>query len=76
MFVVVGIKPEFCMDGDTFTPNEKFDTKFKLIQFTDIQEIILDKLEKELPETLLHPDQTFSLIRKRQTLEQILQNEI
>ena len=26
-------------------PNALFDTKFKLIQFTDIQEMILDKLE-------------------------------
>jgi diaminopimelate decarboxylase len=30
----------------------------------------------EVPEVILHPDQTFSLIRKRQTLEQVLQNEI
>ena len=30
----------------------------------------------EVPEVILHPDQTFSLIRKRQTLEQILQNEL
>lgn len=54
MFAVIGIKPEFCVDGDPFTPNEKFDTKFKLIQFTDIQEIILDKLEKELPRYLFY----------------------
>ena len=54
MFAVVGIKPEYCVDGDPFTPNDKFDTKFKLIQFTDIQEIILDKLEKELPRYLFY----------------------
>ena len=49
MFSVKGLKPEFCQDGDPFTANARFDTRFKLIQFTDIQEIILDKLEKELP---------------------------
>jgi class 3 adenylate cyclase len=54
MFAVVGIKPEYCMEDDAFTPNEQFDTKFKLIQFTDIQEMILDRLEKELPRYLYY----------------------
>ena len=35
-------------------PNTLFDTKFKLIQFTDIQESILDKLEQELPDFLYY----------------------
>ncbi len=35
-------------------PNALFDTKFKLIQFTDIQESILDKLEQELPDFLYY----------------------
>lgn len=49
MFVVNGIRPEFSEAGKGTGPNRLFDTKFKLIQFTDIQEEILDKLEKELP---------------------------
>jgi adenylate cyclase len=49
MFVVNGIRPEFSMKGKGSMPNAHFDIKFKLIQFTDIQEIILDKLENELP---------------------------
>jgi adenylate cyclase len=49
MFVVNGIRPEFSLKGRGVMPNALFDTKFKLIQFTDIQEIILDKLESELP---------------------------
>ncbi|HER10053.1 MAG TPA: HD domain-containing protein [Bacteroides sp.] len=49
MFVVNGIRPEFSQGGHGILPNSLFDTKFKLIQFTDIQELILDKLEKELP---------------------------
>jgi class 3 adenylate cyclase len=49
MFEVTGIRPEFSQDGASKLPNKNFDIKFKLIQFTDLQEIILDKLEKELP---------------------------
>lgn len=54
MFSVKGLKPEYCHQGDAFATNEKYDTRFKLIQFTDIQEIILDKLEKELPRYLYY----------------------
>jgi class 3 adenylate cyclase len=54
MFVVQSIRPEFSKKERGFVPNELFDTKFKLIQFTDIQEEILDKLENELPATLFY----------------------
>ena len=49
MFVVNGIRPEFSMREKGIMPNALFNTKFKLIQFTDIQELILDRLENELP---------------------------
>lgn len=49
MYQVRGLLPELSVNGSGMTPNEAFRTKFGLIQFTDIQEIILDKLEKELP---------------------------
>jgi len=54
MYEVLGIKPEFSVNGDGMRPNEAFRIKFGLIQFTDIQEVILDKLEKELPEYLYY----------------------
>ena len=54
MFEVKGLRPEFSEDGEGKVPNDMFDVKFKLIQFTDIQEIILDKLEKELPKYLYY----------------------
>ncbi len=54
MFVVNGIRPEFSMRGRGVMPNALFNTKFKLIQFTDIQEMILDKLETELPRYLYY----------------------
>jgi adenylate cyclase len=49
MFVVNGIRPEFSLRNKGLMPNDLFSTKFKLIQFTDIQELILDRLENELP---------------------------
>ncbi|NMC40594.1 MAG: HD domain-containing protein [Bacteroidales bacterium] len=54
MYEVKGLKKEFSVNGDGRTPNEAFRIKFGLIQFTDIQEIILDKLEKELPSFLFY----------------------
>jgi class 3 adenylate cyclase len=54
MYRVKGLKPEFSVDGLGKLPNDAFRVKFGLIQFTDIQEIILDKLEKELPGYLFY----------------------
>ena len=49
IFRVEGLKPEFSAGGNRIIPNESYRIKFGLIQFTDLQEMILDKLEKELP---------------------------
>ena len=54
MYRINGLKSEFSHNGDGVFPNEAFRIKFGLIQFTDIQEIILDKLEKELPDYLYY----------------------
>ena len=54
MYVVRGLKPELSEDGKGYKPNKNFYTRFGLIQFTDIQEIMLDKLEKELPKHLYY----------------------
>jgi adenylate cyclase len=54
MYEVKGLKPEFSVNGDGREPNDAFMIKFGLIQFTDIQEIILDKLEKDLPDYLFY----------------------
>ncbi|MCX6325548.1 MAG: HD domain-containing protein [Bacteroidia bacterium] len=54
MYKVKGLKPEFSVNGEGVSPNESFRIKFGLIQFTDMQEIILDKLEKELPDCLYY----------------------
>jgi adenylate cyclase len=49
IYRVKGLKPEFSVDGRGVILNGSFRIKFGLIQFTDMQEMILDKLEKELP---------------------------
>lgn len=49
MYQVKGLLPELSAEGRGIKPNKAFRTKFGLIQFTDIQEVILDRLEKELP---------------------------
>ena len=54
IFKVKGLKAEFSVNGLGIAANDAFKVKFGLIQFTDIQEIILDKLEKELPDYLYY----------------------
>jgi class 3 adenylate cyclase len=54
MYRLNGLKPEFSVNEEGSVPNESFRIKFGLIQFTDIQEIILDKLERELPKYLYY----------------------
>lgn len=54
MYRVKGLKPEFSLNGGGIIPNDLFRIKFGLIQFTDIQEMILDKLEMDLPGYLFY----------------------
>jgi len=54
IYRVKGLKPEFSVDGLGNIPNGSFKVKFGLIQFTDMQETILDKLEKELPDYVFY----------------------
>ena len=54
MYQVRGLLPALSVDGLGVKPNKAFRIKFGLIQFTDIQEVILDKLESELPDFLFY----------------------
>jgi class 3 adenylate cyclase len=54
MYKVKGLKAEFSVKGEGIIPNESFRIKFGLIQFMDIQEIIFDKLEMDLPGYLFY----------------------
>jgi class 3 adenylate cyclase len=54
IYKVKGLKPEFSFNDEGIIPNESFRIKFGLIQFIDIQEFILDKLEMDLPGYLFY----------------------
>jgi len=55
MYHVKKLKPAYAKDRKIgLFPNEIFQVKYAMRQFTDLQEIILDKLEKELPEYLYY----------------------
>lgn len=54
LYLVKNIKTDFSLQGKGIIPNKKFSIRFNLIQFMDLQEIILDKLERELPQRLYY----------------------
>lgn len=54
LYIVKSIKPEFSLQGKGIIPNKRFSICYGLIQFTNLQEIILDKLEKHLPQNLYY----------------------
>lgn len=54
LYTVVGIKPELSLERKGLSPTRPFRIKYGLVQFNDIQEMILDKLEKELPKDLYY----------------------
>ena len=49
VYCVNNLKPHLSVNNEGKIPNKAFYTKFGFLLFTDIQEVILDKLEKELP---------------------------
>ncbi len=54
MYYVKGIRPELSENGEGRIPNKTFKTRYLLRQFSDLQEIILDILEKGLPDYLYY----------------------
>lgn len=48
------IKPFLSLDNNGIEPNKDFFVKYGLIQFMDIQEQILDRMEKQLPKNLYY----------------------
>ena len=54
LFEVRGLRPAYSINGKGLIRNEAFDVKLKLIQFTDIQELVLDKLQNELSPLLFY----------------------
>ena len=54
LFAVAGCKAEYAGNAKIYLPNDAFRTQLMLIQFSDLQEFIFDKLEKELPDYLYY----------------------
>ncbi len=53
LYVVKGLRPKLAK-ADNITPNRKFRCKFQLIKYYDLEEFVLNKLEKELPKHLYY----------------------
>jgi len=54
LYTVTGIKANFAADVKRYLPNDAFRIQLLLIQFSDLQEYILDRLEKGLPKHLYY----------------------
>jgi adenylate cyclase len=54
LYYVKGIRPEYSLQQKKIIPNRRFSVRFGLIQFTDLQEMMLNKLENELPPHLYY----------------------
>ncbi|HEX2396263.1 MAG TPA: adenylate/guanylate cyclase domain-containing protein, partial [Bacteroidales bacterium] len=54
LYSVRSIKADYSLQGKGIIPNKRFSIRYNLIQFTDLQEHILDKLEKDLPNSLYY----------------------
>ncbi|OFY37582.1 MAG: guanylate cyclase [Bacteroidetes bacterium GWF2_38_335] len=54
MYFVNRLQPEYSEDPLGIKPNQKFKTKFQLIRLSDIEELIMNKMEKELPKNLYY----------------------
>ncbi len=54
MFELIGFKPKFSDDDLLRIPNQRFYTRFGHVRFHDLEEYILNRLEKELPQYLYY----------------------
>ena len=54
MYFVNGFKPEFSDDPNRVIPNENFKRRFALQKFEDLQDMIFERLEQELPKNLYY----------------------
>ncbi|MEA2041082.1 MAG: adenylate/guanylate cyclase domain-containing protein [Bacteroidota bacterium] len=54
VYTVKGLRPELSSDDAGRIPNDTFNTKFQMIQFEDINDYIMDRLERELPKHLYY----------------------
>jgi len=54
MYFVKGIKPELSVNSEGIMPNEEFFKKLQFIRFSDLEETLMNKLDKGLPQNLYY----------------------
>jgi len=54
MYFIQGFKPNFAADLKGLQPNEEFHLNLQLLRFNDLEEMILEKMEKGLPNGLYY----------------------
>ena len=54
VYTVKGFRPELSEDRIGRIPNNKFRVKFQMVQFEDINDYVMDRLERELPKHLYY----------------------
>lgn len=69
LYQVNGYLPEFSSDTKGLLPNRAFITKLQLIRYDDLEEFMLDKLERELPKYLYYHN-------LKHTMDVVIQSEI
>ncbi len=52
MYFIEGLKPNFAEDLRGLRPNKEFQVNLQLLRFNDLEEMILEKMEKGLPKEL------------------------
>ncbi len=55
MYFVKGIRPELSINLKTL-PNKRFITKLQLLRLNDIEEVVLSRMKKEMPDNLFFHD--------------------
>ena len=60
LYVVKGIRPDYSLQGKGIIPNKKFIVRYGLMQFTDLQELVLDKLEGSSKKPVLSQCKAYS----------------
>ncbi len=69
LYQVTGYLPEFSSDSKGKKPNQTFITKLQIVRYDDLEEFILDKLERELPKYLYYHN-------LKHTMDVVIQSEI
>ncbi len=54
VYVIKGYRPDLSIEGKGKVPNKAFRIKFQTIKFEDLNDYVLDRLERELPKHLYY----------------------